>query len=40
MNFIRYIVFVSRAIDAITDPLYGFIIDRTKTTRFGKMKPW
>lgn len=30
---------VSRLFDAVTDPLLGYLSDRTKT-RFGKRKPW
>lgn len=36
----RYILFVSRAGDAITDPVYGYFIDKSKTFKIGKMKPW
>ena len=36
----RYILFVSRAVDAIKDPIYGYFIDRSKITRWGKLKPW
>ncbi|CAF0803858.1 unnamed protein product [Brachionus calyciflorus] len=35
-----YILFISRITDAITDPIYGLIVNKTKITRFGKMKPW
>ena len=31
---------ISRIIDAVTDPIYGLIVNKTKVTRFGKMKPW
>ena len=34
------VLFVSRAIDAISDPIYGYLINQTPITRFGKMKPW
>lgn len=34
------ILFVSGAIDAITDPIYGYIINMSPVTRIGKMKPW
>lgn len=41
-NFLnkRYILIVSRVFDAVTDPIYGYFIDKSKITRFGKMKPW
>ena len=26
--------------DAITDPIYGFLINLTPPTRYGKFKPW
>jgi hypothetical protein len=35
-----YILFVSRIIDAVTDPIYGFLVNKSPVTRFGKMKPW
>ena len=35
-----YILFVSRFMDAITDPLYGFLVNRTKITKYGRLKPW
>ncbi|RNA28585.1 sodium-dependent lysophosphatidylcholine symporter 1-B-like, partial [Brachionus plicatilis] len=35
-----YILFISRIIDALTDPIYGLLVNKTKLTRFGKMKPW
>lgn len=34
------ILFISRAIDAITDPIYGHFVNVTPMTRFGKLKPW
>lgn len=38
--FNRYILFISRITDALTDPIYGLLVNKTKLTRFGKMKPW
>ncbi|RNA28597.1 sodium-dependent lysophosphatidylcholine symporter 1 [Brachionus plicatilis] len=35
-----YILFTSRIIDAITDPIYGYLVEKSRVTRFGKMKPW
>ena len=26
--------------DAITDPIYGYWVNRTKVTKYGKLKPW
>lgn len=39
-NQTTYILFVSRIIDAITDPLYGFFINKTKPTKYGRLRPW
>jgi hypothetical protein len=37
---IGYILFISRLIDAITDPLYGYFVHKSKSTKYGRMKPW
>ncbi|XP_038057628.1 sodium-dependent lysophosphatidylcholine symporter 1-like [Patiria miniata] len=34
------IVLTGRIWDAMTDPLIGFLVFRTKNKRFGKLKPW
>ncbi len=34
------ILFISRAVDALTDPLYGYFIDKTKPKKFGRLKLW
>ncbi|XP_022088810.1 sodium-dependent lysophosphatidylcholine symporter 1-B-like isoform X2 [Acanthaster planci] len=34
------IVLIGRIWDAMTDPIIGFLVFRTKTRRFGKHKPW
>ncbi|KAG7281257.1 hypothetical protein CRUP_019782, partial [Coryphaenoides rupestris] len=34
------ILFVGRAWDAVTDPTVGFLVSRSKWTRFGRMMPW
>ena len=34
------IIFISRAIDAITDPIYGYFVNKSPITRYGKFKPW
>ncbi|XP_039898234.1 sodium-dependent lysophosphatidylcholine symporter 1-B-like [Simochromis diagramma] len=34
------ILFVGRAWDAITDPTVGFLVSRSRSTRFGRMMPW
>ena len=39
-KYTSIILFVSRAIDAITDPLYGHFLNLSPVTKFGKMKPW
>jgi Na+/melibiose symporter-like transporter len=37
---VTFILFTSRIIDAISDPIYGFFVDATKVTKYGKLKPW
>ena len=39
LQLIATILFVQRTIDVLTDPLMGYISDRTKT-RWGNRKPW
>ena len=39
-RYTAIVLFVSRAIDALTDPLYGYLINISPVTRFGKLKPW
>ncbi|XP_038653229.1 sodium-dependent lysophosphatidylcholine symporter 1-B isoform X1 [Scyliorhinus canicula] len=34
------ILFIGRAWDAVTDPSIGFLISRSKWTRFGRLLPW
>nr|XP_057906973.1 sodium-dependent lysophosphatidylcholine symporter 1-B-like isoform X3 [Doryrhamphus excisus] len=34
------ILFVSRAWDAVTDPLVGYLVSRSKPTPIGKLTPW
>ncbi|KAJ7989036.1 hypothetical protein DPEC_G00315380 [Dallia pectoralis] len=34
------ILFVGRAWDAVTDPTVGFLVSRSRWTRFGRMMPW
>ena len=34
------ILFVSRAWDAVTDPLIGYLVSRSKRTPIGKLIPW
>lgn len=34
------ILFVSRAWDAVTDPLIGYLVGRSPWTRVGKLTPW
>jgi Na+/melibiose symporter-like transporter len=35
-----YVLFVSRIVDAITDPIYAYLVNKSPITRYGKMKPW
>lgn len=34
------ILFVSRAWDAVTDPLIGYLVGRSNWTPIGKLTPW
>ncbi|XP_013866860.1 sodium-dependent lysophosphatidylcholine symporter 1-B [Austrofundulus limnaeus] len=34
------ILFTGRAWDAVTDPTVGFLVSRSRWTRFGRMMPW
>lgn len=36
---VSIVLFSGRGWDAITDPLIGFLVNRTNT-RFGKLRPW
>ncbi|XP_071117150.1 sodium-dependent lysophosphatidylcholine symporter 1-B-like isoform X2 [Haliotis cracherodii] len=38
-EYISIILFGGKAWDAITDPMCGYLVNRTET-RFGKMRPW
>ncbi|KAK7877897.1 hypothetical protein WMY93_031426 [Mugilogobius chulae] len=37
---VSLILFVSRAWDAVTDPLIGYLVSRSSWTPIGKMSPW
>ncbi|XP_076132419.1 sodium-dependent lysophosphatidylcholine symporter 1-B-like [Alosa pseudoharengus] len=39
-SFVSLILFLSRAWDAITDPLVGYLVSRTAHTPIGKLLPW
>ncbi len=39
-TYTTIIFFTSKAVDAITDPVYAYFVTLTKFTRFGKNKPW
>ncbi|XP_029900309.1 sodium-dependent lysophosphatidylcholine symporter 1-B-like [Myripristis murdjan] len=39
-SYASIILFVGRAWDAVTDPTVGFLVSRSKWTRFGRMMPW
>ncbi|XP_053279969.1 sodium-dependent lysophosphatidylcholine symporter 1-B-like [Pleuronectes platessa] len=38
--YVSLILFVSRAWDAVTDPLVGYLVSRSKRTPIGKLIPW
>ncbi|XP_047196066.1 LOW QUALITY PROTEIN: sodium-dependent lysophosphatidylcholine symporter 1-B-like [Hippoglossus stenolepis] len=38
--YVSLILFVSRAWDAVTDPLVGYLVSRSKRTPVGKLVPW
>ncbi|XP_028265875.1 sodium-dependent lysophosphatidylcholine symporter 1-B-like [Parambassis ranga] len=38
--YVSMILFVSRAWDAVTDPLVGYLVSRSKWTPIGKLTPW
>ncbi|XP_069382664.1 sodium-dependent lysophosphatidylcholine symporter 1-B-like [Paralichthys olivaceus] len=39
-SYVSMILFVSRAWDAVTDPLVGYLVSRSKRTPIGKLIPW
>uniref|UniRef100_A0A3P8WXF6 Major facilitator superfamily domain containing 2a-like 2 n=1 Tax=Cynoglossus semilaevis TaxID=244447 RepID=A0A3P8WXF6_CYNSE len=39
-SYVSMILFVSRAWDAVTDPLIGYLVSRSKQTAVGKLTPW
>ncbi|XP_040921956.1 sodium-dependent lysophosphatidylcholine symporter 1 [Toxotes jaculatrix] len=39
-SYVSMILFVSRAWDAVTDPLVGYLVSRSKWTPIGKLTPW
>ncbi|XP_062283118.1 sodium-dependent lysophosphatidylcholine symporter 1-B-like [Scomber scombrus] len=38
--YVSMILFLSRAWDAVTDPLVGYLVSRSKWTPIGKLTPW
>ncbi|KAK6308237.1 hypothetical protein J4Q44_G00215080 [Coregonus suidteri] len=38
--YVSLILFVSRAWDAVTDPLVGYLVSRSSLTPIGKLMPW
>uniref|UniRef100_A0A672JGA2 Zgc:171501 n=1 Tax=Salarias fasciatus TaxID=181472 RepID=A0A672JGA2_SALFA len=38
--YVSMILFVSRAWDAVTDPLIGYLVSRSRWTPVGKLTPW
>nr|XP_020491430.1 sodium-dependent lysophosphatidylcholine symporter 1-like [Labrus bergylta] len=38
--YVSIILFVSRAWDAVTDPLVGYLVSRSQWTPIGKLTPW
>ncbi|XP_039623798.1 sodium-dependent lysophosphatidylcholine symporter 1-like [Polypterus senegalus] len=39
-SYVSVILFTGRAWDAITDPFVGYLVSKSKKTRFGKLIPW
>ncbi|XP_068189620.1 sodium-dependent lysophosphatidylcholine symporter 1-like [Antennarius striatus] len=39
-SYVSMILFVSRAWDAVTDPLVGYLVGRSNWTPIGKLTPW
>uniref|UniRef100_A0A3Q0RX39 Major facilitator superfamily domain containing 2a-like 2 n=1 Tax=Amphilophus citrinellus TaxID=61819 RepID=A0A3Q0RX39_AMPCI len=39
-SYVSMILFVSRAWDAVTDPLVGYLVSRSNWTPIGKLTPW
>uniref|UniRef100_A0A3P9KSV8 Zgc:171501 n=1 Tax=Oryzias latipes TaxID=8090 RepID=A0A3P9KSV8_ORYLA len=39
-SYVSLILFVSHAWDAVTDPLVGYLVSRSKWTPVGKLTPW
>jgi len=39
-SYVSMILFVSRAWDAVTDPLVGYLVSRSNWTPVGKLTPW
>ncbi|XP_044067467.1 sodium-dependent lysophosphatidylcholine symporter 1-B-like [Siniperca chuatsi] len=39
-SYVSMILFVSRAWDAVTDPLVGYLVSRSHWTPIGKLTPW
>ncbi|KAE8292928.1 Sodium-dependent lysophosphatidylcholine symporter 1 [Larimichthys crocea] len=39
-SYVSMILFVSRAWDAVTDPLLGYLVGRSNWTPIGKLTPW
>ncbi|KAM9342422.1 sodium-dependent lysophosphatidylcholine symporter 1-B-like [Pholidichthys leucotaenia] len=39
-SYVSMILFVSRAWDAVTDPLVGYLVSRSTWTPIGKLTPW
>nr|XP_043893200.1 sodium-dependent lysophosphatidylcholine symporter 1-B-like isoform X3 [Solea senegalensis] len=39
-SYVSMILFASRAWDAVTDPLVGYLVSRSKQTPVGKLIPW
>ncbi len=39
-SHVSIVLMISKGIDAITDPVFGYFIHKSKITKFGKMKPW
>ncbi len=39
-SLVSIIVLVSRVVDVISDPVCAYFVNKSRITKYGKMKPW